>query len=124
MQTRTDFLKTLWTMYPQVFTEKNAEFWKKAYEKTIPENLNFEKLFAIVAKEYNSVVVPPPPSWFVERAETCVKKEKCEALQQIDLWKTQENIPPSQSKEFVEFGKKLKEFALQKKMEKMSYIHD
>lgn len=124
INTRSEFLKTLWSMYPQTFTEKNAEIWKRAYEKTIPENIDFDKLFLLLSKEYNSVAIPPHPSWFIGRVDGCIKKEKCEALRQIQLWKTQESIHPSESKEFVEFGKKLRDLAYKKKMDKMKYIHD
>ena len=77
---REAFLKKLFLMYPANFTTENAPIWKEAYEMVLPENLNFDKLFYKLVKDYKSIATAPAPAWFEDYKETCKEKQGFEPL--------------------------------------------
>lgn len=125
--TRDEFLKKLFLMYPANFNEKNAPIWKNAYETCLPENLDFNKLFFLMVKNYKSIATAPAPSWFEDYKDECKPTKKNKALEQIKLLKNTEGCPPPPA--FYEAQKRLKlslveDKKLQRKVDSMSYIHD
>lgn len=123
---REAFLKKLFLMYPANFTKENAPIWKEAYELVLDENLNYDKLFKILVKDYKSIATAPSPAWFQDYKEICSPKKENEALAEIKKLQETEGVPPPP--EFFEAAKRLKEKikneSLQRKVDAMRCIHD
>lgn len=123
---REAFLKKLFLMYPANFTTENAPIWKEAYEMVLPENLNFDKLFYKLVKDYKSIATAPAPAWFEDYKETCKEKQQDKALAEIKKLRESEGAPPPP--EFFEAAKRLREKqqneSLRRKVDAMGYIHD
>lgn len=96
---KNEFLKNLFALYPNTFTEKSCASWKNAYELIFGnKRIDFEKLFETMAINYQSTVVPPSPAWFKEHLSECIiKPDKCAALRNIENMKNEECIPMPES---------------------------
>lgn len=123
---RESFLKKLFLMYPANFTKENAPIWKEAYELVLDENLNYDKLFKILVKDYKSIATAPAPAWFEDYKIVCEEKKENEELAEIKKLRETQGAPPPP--EFFEAVKRLKakqqNESLQRKVDAMSYIHD
>lgn len=103
---REAFLKKLFLMYPANFTKENAPIWKEAYELVLDENLNYDKLFKILVKDYKSIATAPSPAWLQDYKEICSPKKENEALAEIKKLQETEGVAPPP--EFFEAEKRLK----------------
>lgn len=123
---RESFLKKLFLMYPANFTKENAPIWKEAYELVLDENLNYDKLFKILVKDYKSIATAPAPAWFEDYKIVCEEKKEDKALAEIKKLRETQGVPPPP--EFFEAAKRLKakqqNESLQRKVDAMRYIHD
>ena len=123
---RESFLKKLFLMYPANFTKENAPIWKEAYEIVLTENLDYNKLFNIMVKDYKSIATAPSPAWFEDYKAICEEKQQNKALAEIKKLRETEGVPPPP--EFFEAAKRLREKqqkeSLKRKVDAMGYIHD
>lgn len=79
---RTMFLERLFIMYKNTFSKENKEIWVKAYEAVLDNDIDYDRLFITMSKEYGSANTAPTPSWLLDHS-TKIYKE-CE---QVDMEK-------------------------------------
>ena len=113
---RKEFLLEVMSLYTNLqSTQGKAEAWKRAYEVVLPENFpHYQKLYEKMLFEYQSTSTAPTPAYLSE-LRCKVQRDILEA--EI---KTPEPIkahPPT--KEWQEFGEKLKKLAEVKKIRKV-----
>lgn len=91
-----DFIKKLFIMYPNTFTENNMQHWNDAYCIVFGnKKINFEKLFTVFVENYTNTLTPPAPAWFKEHLSDCiVRPDKCAALIHLDNMKKEGGTPP------------------------------
>lgn len=91
---KSEFLKTLFSMFPMNFTEDNVKYWLKAYEAVLKVPLDFDKLFFIMVSNYDKTNTAPSPKWFKENMSGAIKKnDKCSALIHIESIRNEEREP-------------------------------
>ena len=96
---RDTFLQSLFSMYPNTFTEKNLQTWHKAYCIVFGnKKIDFDKMFELYVTNYQNTNTPPAPAWFKEHLNECIiKPDKCAALRNIENMKNEECIPMPES---------------------------
>lgn len=93
---RDSFLQSLFSMYPNTFTEKNLQTWHKAYCIVFGNRkIDYDKLFEVYIVNYQNTNTPPAPAWFKEHLSEClIKPDKCAALRNIENIKNDKECVP------------------------------
>lgn len=91
---RGSFLKKLFIMYPNSFSENNISIWKEAYEEVLAVDLDFKALFFKMVRDYPHTNIAPAPSWFVGYLSSVKsnKNEKNEETEEDNTPLTQEQL--------------------------------
>lgn len=80
---REDFLRTLFKLYKNSFTEGNQSTWLDAYKQVLPIGADYEKLYNRLISEYSGQSAPKP-AWFVGKFE--MKKEPPPENEKDKVW--------------------------------------
>lgn len=110
---RSEFIKTIMELYPNVFHAENiAQYqgWINRYKSTIPSNWDFDKLLTFFDREWNSTVQPPHPSFFLKFREDVKPREIVEEIQLSE----QEKRDAHES--FLKFQSQLRKVAKEKQI--------
>ena len=101
---RSEFIQTIMELYPNTFHPDNkAQYqgWINRYKSALPESWNYDKLLKIFDNRWQSTVVPPHPSFFLEFSED-VRPPKIRKIEPaVNKEETRKN--------FQEFQKKMSE---------------
>lgn len=105
---RAEFLSKFFNMYPNSFNDSNISDWTDAYAIVLSDNLNFDKMFRFMIRNYNDTYKAPPPSWFKTYIDDCKLKEHNKLKQEPAILFDNNGIPEHVKAKMQELKKKLK----------------
>lgn len=112
---RMQFIQTIMELYPNTFkpdNEKQFKGWVNRYKKALPEDWDFDKLLMFFDTKWQSTVVPPHPSFFLEfKNDVRPERKRIQKVVPISQEQKEANM-----QKFKEFGEKLRKLVEENKI--------
>ena len=108
---RTQFIKTIMELYPNTFHPDNVKQftgWVERYKKALPESWDFDKLLYFFDTKWQSTVIPPHPSFFLEFREDVRPPKKIVQTEPVNIEENRKN--------FLIFQEKMKKLISEHRM--------